>query len=259
MPDLDDFRHIFWLITIAGGAVTAVKLYWLGLHRVYQFFFTYLALRTLRSGGMWFLEPHRNLYGWTWVLTQPLVWLFYVLIVLELYSLVLRSFRGIYTMSRWLLAAGLGLGVGISALSFLATRTNAAERSPVLQYYTMIERGLDVSLVIFLLVLVAFLAWYPVPLNRNTLAHAIVYCVFFVSDSAVLLIRNLGGSAVNPAVNVGVLGISSLCVILWAVLFTRRGEERKAALLHAFPPGEEARLIGQLAALNRTLTRSGRD
>jgi len=253
-----DWLHALWLVTILAGALTVARLYRLGLHRVYRFFFWYLALRTLRSGVLLFLRSWPAAYGWAWVLTQPLVWVLYVLIVLELYSLAFKDFRGIYTVSRRLMAGALGLAVCISALSFLATRANPVERYPVILYYTLIERGIDLSLVVFLFILAGFLVWYPVPLSRNALAHTMVYCVFFLSDTAALLIRNVLGTQVNRSVNTGILAISSLCVLLWLFLFTREGETRKAALRHRVPPEEALRLIEQLRELNTSLSRSAR-
>ncbi len=250
---------LLWVVTILAGALTVAKLYKLQLHRVYRVFWLYLAVRTARSALFYFLLADRpSAYSWAWLLTQPFMWAFYVLIVLELFSLVLQDFPGIYTFSRRVLAAGLVVGVALSAASLWLTSGPAPVKFPVLRFYTMIERGVDTSLVIFLLILAAFLSWYPVPLRRNALAHTIVYCVYFISSTAVLLIRDRVGPQVYAIVNTGVLAISSLCAIAWLFLFSRQGEVRKTSLRSSVRTGDAERAVEQLSALNRSLTRTGR-
>jgi hypothetical protein len=256
MAPVNDLQRVLWVVTILAGVLTVARLYRLDLHRIYRYFWIYLALRTARSAFLYFLADRSSDYAWTWVLTQPLVWILYVLIVLELYSLVFGEYPGIYTLSRWVLSGGLIVAVALSAASFWLTSAAPPDNAPVIRYYTLIERGVDSSLVIFLLILVAFLAWYPVPLRRNALAHSIVYCVFFISNTGVLLVRNIAGLQVHEMVNTGVLAISSICVLAWLFLFSREGETRKASLRNYFQPGDEMRAIEQLGALNRSLTRA---
>ncbi len=260
MPPLESVTSALWLLTVLGGAAAVIQLYRFDLHAVYPYFFAYLALRTLRSAALFiFLKPNTAAYGWIWVLTQPLVWIFYVLILLELYALVLRGYRGIYTLSRWLLALGLASGVAVSMASYWLAHPNGPEKSPVLQYYVMVERGVDSTLVIFLFVLIAFLVWYPVPLSRNVRRHAMVYSVFFLSTSAALLARHVFGAEVNHAVNTALLGISSLCTVLWCFVFSPRGEEVSEPLRLQAEAADGRRLVEQLGALNRSLSRSIRN
>lgn len=248
---------LLWIVTILAGILTVARLYRLQLHRVYRVFWIYLAVRTARSALLYlFFSDRPSAYSWAWVLTQPFIWVLYIFIVLELFSLIFKEFPGIYTLSRWVLAGGLTLGVALSAASLTATSGPASAKYPVLRYYTLVERGVESSLLIFLLILMAFLAWYPVPLRRNTLAHSMVYCVFFISSTAVLLVRNMVGAEVYAMVSTGVLAISAVCALAWLVLFTREGEMRKASLRNYIRPGDAARAMEQLSALNRSLSRS---
>jgi hypothetical protein len=176
--------------------------------------------------------------------------------VLELYSLVFRNFRGIYTLSQWALYAALGIAVGLSALSLIPTWSQQPEQYPVLSYFLLMERGIAFSLVLFLLLIVAFLVWFPVPLRRNTVVHCVIFCVFFMSSTGSLLYRNLIGEHVHRTMSNVLLLVSFCCVLGWLTLLNRKGEVVPSGLRYQWKPQDEQRLIGQLDALNRALSRS---
>ena len=259
MVSISLLTEVLWFISLLGNALTAVKLQHLGLWRVYRYFFPYLCFRTLRSTILFLLTNAgaRNAYSWTWVLTEPLLWAFYVLVALELYWLALRNYPGIYTMSRWMLTSGLVVGVSISTLSLWLTWGQAPEHSRVLGYYIMIERGIDSTLVIFLLVLAAFLAWYPVAVTRNALRHTAVYSIYFLSSTGAMLARHLLGAPVSATVNTVLMAIASVCSLLWFFLFTRQGEELSLSLRERISGVSEEALVEHLRALNTTLARAG--
>ena len=85
------------------NATAALRLYQLDLNRVYRFFFAYLVLTTARSLLLLPFNVRENTYGLIYLATLPILWVFYILIVLELYSLVLQNYSGIYSLGRWTL------------------------------------------------------------------------------------------------------------------------------------------------------------
>jgi len=256
MTPIAALTHWLWLLTIVVGAFALIRLYHAGLHRTYRFFFVYLGFQTLRSGVLMLFDPRTNAYAWTWVVTEAVIWVLYVLIVLELYSLVFRDYRGIYSLSQWALYAALAISLILSAVSLAATWNQQPEHYPILANIFLIERGVASSLVLFLLLIVAFLTWFPVPLSRNMVVHCVMFCVYFLSTSGSHLYRSLQGEQVQRAVSDVLLGVSLLCVTGWLTLLNRRGEEVPSGLRYQWKPADEQRLIGQLDALNRALSRS---
>jgi hypothetical protein len=268
---LEQAVQYLWWVDVAGHMGLFARLRLAGLHRIYRFFSAYLLFGVLRAallmgaprlysviGGPSAARHGPNLYGWIWVATQPLVWVFYVLVVLELYTLVLQNYKGIASLGRWVMLAGLTVGLLVSALSLSADLSNPTEAFPILRVFFVIDRGLSSSLVIFLLIITGFLAWYPVPLSRNLVVHCAVYAVYFLSLSMVVLVRNLVGANVMGIVNVAQLSIELACLMVWLFLLNRAGESKTVRVRPQPTPEDEQALVEQLEAINSTLLRAAR-
>lgn len=247
---------LLWGFSIAANATAALRLYQLDLNRVYRFFFAYLVLTTARSLLLLPFDLRGNTYGVIYLVTLPILWVFYILIVLELYSLVLQNYSGIYSLGRWTLYGSLFFSVALSVLTLIPTWGN--ETSRLLFWSTTATRGVDFSLVIFLLLILVFLSRYPVALNRNIIVHCIVYTVFFLGTSMTILVRNVVGHEVMRQLNTVLEVLSIACYLAWIFLLTRAGESRITMLRHNWSPEDEQRLIEQLNHINATLLRAAR-
>src|SRR5215510_13183368 len=96
------------IATVAGLLLTALRLYLSGIYRRYRFFFSYLIFAAAQlASALLIHNPRSNLYAYFFLLTEPVLWVFYVLVVLELYSLVLEQHRGLFTAGRWALYGSL--------------------------------------------------------------------------------------------------------------------------------------------------------
>jgi hypothetical protein len=263
-------EYLTWL-TIVGYVVLCLRLRREGLDRTYRVFAVYLLFRAARSVALatlpwaWYGVQNRpyaqfgnNVYGWAWTLTEPVVWLLHVLIVLELYSLVLQNYKGIASMGRWALLAGLTIAILLSSITLPSELSHSAQQSTILRCYFVVSRGLDASLVIFLLFITAFLAWFPVPLSRNVVLYSMVYAFYFITGTLAKLASNLGGVTTWSAVNIAVNCVDLLCLGVWIVFLNRTGEAKTVVVRHAWAPEHEEVLVGQLAAINASLTRSAR-
>jgi hypothetical protein len=260
-----------WWLTSAGHLFLYLKLRWMGLHRTYRFFSGYLLFTVLRdlllTGLPWAASWMRgrpnhpfstNVYAYAWFATDPVVWVLYVLVVLELYSLILQNYKGIASLGRWVLLAGLATGVALSALTLSMDLSNPGEKFPILRLFFVVDRGVASSLVVFLLFLACFLAWYPVPLSRNVVVHCIVYAGYFLSISLGILLRNLTGSAVTQTVNFVLSGVTLASLLVWIGFLSRAGESVKVRVRPDWAPGDEQELVAHLAAINSTLLRAAR-
>ena len=249
------------LVVLAGCGLTSIKLLYNGLYRRYRALFAYLLFRFFYTAALLFIftSSKTAAYGWFWVLTEPVIWLFYVLMVIELYSLVLERHRGLYTLGRWVLYFGLAVSVLISGLALLPRLTGGTtQRSRLLPYFYAIERGLDFSLFLFLILILLWLTRYPVPLSRNVVVHSVAYSILFLSNTAGVLVRTILGKDVNPYLDRFVLGIGAACILIWLVFLTPKGEEVRVSL-PIFGPEHEQRILTQLEALNKTLLKVSRE
>lgn len=249
---------LIWGLSVAGHALLLLRLWQAQLLRVYPFFASYLAYRVARGIALHGFRYGTNAYAWAFFISEPLFWLAYILVVLELYSLVLRNYPGIATLGRWVLTGGLFASILISGISLQADFSNPGEKYPVILYFSVIERGVIFSLVVFLLLITGFLVSYPVPLSRNVIVHSMVCSLYFLSTTAGLLVRNITGHQVTAGINLALLAASLTCVVAWIAALSPAGEGRTIVLRHIWRPEQQQRLMDQLSAINSTLLRTAR-
>lgn len=244
-----------WLI-VAGTAVLGVRLFILDLHRRYRVFFSYLIFATLRLGVFSSLPQGSGAYQKIWVLTEPLEWLFYVLVVLEIYSLVLEDYRGLSTVGRWALITAVLIALLASGLSLMAPSQSI--QSHLMRYYYVAERAVYFSLVVFLLSILGLLLQYPIALCRNIVVHSMVFSIYFLGNTVLFLLLSMRGFAVHTEVSDAFRMITLGAVGTWLVMLNPAGELRKLTLRPRWMPGREEELASQLNHLNAALLRATR-
>lgn len=251
----------FQLISAFFSGLVAIKLYTTGLYHRYKIFFVYIIFRIPCQVTSWFRyrqDPNSRAYLDLFLYTEPIVLLFYILVVMELYSLVLEHYKGLYTLGRWAMYVALTISVTISVLTLLPKiAPSTPEPSKYLFKEVAVERGVDLSLVLFILLIVLFLSRYRITLSRNVLIHTGIYALFFLSETLVLLLRTLWGIHTNDLINVGLTVLSCTCAFLWWSLLSAKGEEIKVNAPE-FRPDSEERILHQLDALNQTLLKVSR-
>ncbi len=273
MSTLAALERYTWWLTIGGKLLLAIRIWKTGLHRTYRFFFGYLVFDFLigvllaltpfaaRAWGEASDDPFGTFaYFWAWAATEPIHLVWYVLIVLELYSLVFQDYKGIASLSRWALLAGLAVSLTVSSLTLSLDLRRPAQGvvGAVLRCLMVLDRGVLSSLVLFLLFLALFLHWCPVPLSRNLVVHCIVFAGYFLSGATIILVRNITGWQVTQRVNIALMSTSLVCLLVWIVCLNPRGEARKVLIRKQWGAGEEDELLQQLASINSTLRRAAR-
>ncbi len=249
-------RFSFQLIMLAGFAVTAVRLSLSGLHRKYRVFFAYLIFSTVQALTALLMNTRSPTYARVWLTMEPVLWIFYFLVVLELYRLVLERHRGLLTLGRWALYACMPVSIVNSLATLLPNLGNAAfQRSRLLLYYSAIERGVVFSLLIFLFLILVMLSRYPVHLSRNVVVHCVVYSAFFLSNSLGLFLYSVFGRRIDANVSTALMGITSICVLLWAFLLNPRGEAHLISVAQ-LDPDQEERVLDKLNSLNRAVLKA---
>src|SRR6266545_1001959 len=111
MPDSAQVLSALQIVAVALTGLAAVRLRWLGLNQRYRIFIVYLIFRACRSILLLFFDRRSHGYVYAFEATEPMLWILYVLVVLELYSLVLEQFPGIYTAGRRVLWAALAVSI----------------------------------------------------------------------------------------------------------------------------------------------------
>ena len=250
------FLAVITLLT----AVLAAKLFSNGLFRTYRAFTTFLVVSVLRVVLMRFFTFSPSLYRDFFITTEAIQLVLYVWMVMELYSLIFRNYPGIRTASQIALGAALLLALVVSFLSLSSDMAARAKPTiSILDQFMIAERGVISSMVILILLITAFLAYYPVPLPSNLILHSAVFAVYFLSKSALILFRNLTGSSVDRFLSLSVMGLAGICLVIWFAGMRKAGEQSSLIVGHRWDPREEQRLVAQLKGMNSALARISRE
>ena len=252
-------QQFLWTVNVLGSALVAWRLYSLQLSGKYRFFFLNMVLSAARSVALLPYGPRTPTYYEIWVCTEPVLWLSYILVVYELYSLVLKQYQGIYSVGRWFFFGAVATSSVVAALSVMTTTTNALSNiRPLVFPYLLFERLAFTTLAIFLFLLLALIAWFPVPLSRNLLLYGAIYTGYFFVNNVMMMFQHIEGKdAIALATDIR-LATAILCYGFWVFRLSRSGEARVTSLRLGRSLVEEQRLLGQLENLNATLLRTAR-
>jgi hypothetical protein len=244
-------------VLLLGSALMVLKLYCSGLYHRYPIFFAFFIFRIPNTIWPFFLETSSPLYQKVWVLTEPIEFGFYVLMVVELYKLVLEKYKGLYSLGRWALYLSLVISVSISAITLVPRiKPTMPQRSRIMFYVIATERGIQTGLALFIILILCFLSLFPVRLSRNVRVHALVFSIFFLSTTFVLLMSSLFGMHLLDVVNISLMGVTAASLVAWLTLLRAEEEDPVRA---PFKPEHESRLLAHLDSLNTALLRtSGR-
>jgi hypothetical protein len=251
MPNAD-LEIVLQVVSLIGASLLCFKLFKTGLWKRYPVFFWYFTFRIPDSIWPLFLKADSSFYQHLWMLTEPVAWLFHILVVFELYRLVLEDHKGIYTLGRWAMYASLAIAIPISILSLIPHFTiHTPDKTRYMGYEFATSRGIDFSLALFLLLILFFLSRYPIKLSRNVVVHAALYTILFFSDAFAVFLRTFKIVA-TETLNIVVIGVYCACIVAWLILLSPRGEVAQAHL-PSISPRREKNALRQLESLNATL------
>src|ERR1035437_2285333 len=237
-------------VLLLGSVLMVLKLYRTGLYRRYPIFFAFFIFRIPNSIWPLFLAVSSPLYLKVWVLTEPIELGFYVLMVVELYKLVLEKYKGLYSLGRWALYFSLAISVSASAISLLPRiKPSMPQPSKIMFYMLATERGIHTGLAIFIILILCFLSFFPVKLSRNVRVHALVFSIFFLSSTFMLLMRTLFGHHLADEVNTVLMGITAASVVALVILLRAGGGGLRGGA-GAGGRGGDSRLLAHLDSLN---------
>ena len=248
---------------LLGSLLTAAKLYRSGLYLRYRVFFAYFLFRVPVGVYSLVVDVRSPLYFYCWVFTEPLVWLFYIGVVLELCRLVLERHKGLYTLGKWAMYVGMAISVTLSVLSVLAKfqaaplQRSRSLHSSIIGYYRTTDRGVTFCLAVFVLLMLLFLSRYPVRLSRNVVLHTTLFTVFFLSNTLSDILASVFGLHLFTAIDTGLSCVSALCILAWLAFLTPNGEGVSVNIPHLAPENEQ-RILYHLDSLNSALLKVAR-
>lgn len=248
------FEQQFLAVAQAAAVIgLCIRLCLAGLQRVYPLLFGYL-LASFLSICLPLAVPFDTLlYRNLWLIVESLIICLYVLVILELYSNVLHDMAGIASLSRRYIHIALAIAI-VASLLLLVVEKNAAG---MVAHLFVFERTIMFSLVLFMLLLTAFLVYYPIPLKRNIIVYSVGYTIYFLAKATAIFISNLGYYWTRELSNVRLIACLG-CLLFWLFALNRSGETKTVVLGHQWNVEDEDRLLAQLKAINASLARTAR-
>jgi len=244
-----------FLLALQAAAVVGlcVRFFWTGLYRIYVYFFIYLLLLIAQAIVLSSVPFHTNAYRDAFLVTEGLIACSYSLVVLELYSIVLRDLAGIASASRRYIKITLALAIGFSALLLVFEKTPGS----TVARFLIFERVAVSSLVVFVILISVFLLYYPIHLSRNAVVYSIGYAFYFLIKAAALFIGNVDNRWLRQFDTLRIVAATA-CLLFWTFALSRRGESGAITLGHHWKPEDEERVLSRLQAINASLLRAGR-
>ena len=253
MHRLPPEQQLLVLLQAFALIILTFRLWLTGLYAVYRYFFGYLLVDIVQIALLTVVPFDSGDYRNGWLITEAVIVCFYVLIVLELYSVVLQDLAGIAAVSRRYLKVAVSLAI-VASLLMVGMERNYGK---LVAHMLTMERALTFSLVLFLLLMMLFLVYYPVPLKKNVIAYSIGYVAYFLTKATSIFIHNLGYYW-NRVLSDTFIAASTACFLFWCFALTRRGETKTAVIGHQWNAADEERLVHELKAINASLLRVAR-
>jgi len=243
------------LLTVLFAALAAARMRVSGLYTRYRLLFMYLIY--LVPGGVWplLLSPRSHAYFWFWIYTEPINWLFDILVVRELCGLVLERYRGLCSLGRWAMYGGMGLSAAISLASLLPRLSNTlTSRSQLLAVTVGMNRGVNFALALFLLLMLLLVSRYPMPISRNVILNAVLFTIVFFCNTLAMLLHTVFDLSTGMHVDAVLTSLNALTLLVWFLALTPRGELPQIETRQG-KSEHEAHLLAHLERLNAMVLR----
>jgi hypothetical protein len=256
--NLSSFQLTVFYLNIAATAALIVRLLLSGLYAPYRCLFIYLGVDLTESVMAAVFRHNGFIYGIIYYAGQGLKMILAVLVVLELYRLALAGQPTLASYGRKTVSYVLTGAAAVALLGLAIDRTVPPGRPPFLYRFLSFERTMDVCLFIFLLLIIAFMTWFPVRMKQNVALYIGGFVLYFLARASGLLLINILPPQYTNAMSNVMLSISLTCLVVWLIALRREGEQAITVVGHRWNPAATERLITQLEAINASLLRLSR-
>jgi len=215
---------ILWVIELVLQAALLVRLYTLGIHRMFPLLTLWLAADEATQVVLFQLG--RETYWKVWALTVPVVTVLSLLAAGEIYRRQLRELVD-RNQLRWIIA-GLVVGIGLAAsITTTAPQWPGPDRLHGLVIAT--KRYAYSILFLSLGLALAFFRLFPLRADHNLAIHARIMLVYLGAYSlGYWTIEWQGRALLAPTTNV-LIAVWCVCLVAWGVLFRHPEADPPAA------------------------------
>ena len=187
---MDGLLPIIDLLTVAAALAAiawALNLWRTGLHRRYPVLFTYLVFAAGLTVGSYVAYNYfaeSVIFGWYWVVVQPLSWTLYFCLLVEAHNRMLFGFKGFERLRQLLIYAA----SGTVAMVFLGMMFLEASRETWEQFWFLQRRSIYIGLTLFTVFLVVFGLYFHLKIPRNVKTLFGTFGMLFGSVAMTLIV-----------------------------------------------------------------------
>jgi hypothetical protein len=237
-------------------AAAAVRLFFLPSLGEYRLFIGLFAAWALPSLVPLAVPVSSRAYFLIYVYLSPVSWLLYIFVSRDIYQKIFRKYQGIAFAGRTCLHVSVVcLFVSIIAGMFFS---NSSVRGSTFSHFTSIDRSVLFGLSFFLLLVVATIVRYPIPITRNFIVHCIFFSATLLLQSIFSVVDQATGYHYSMFCNTLTAALSTLLITGWALVLTKAGDIEAVRIRQNIRPEVAVHLLGQLDSLNSILLRAAR-
>jgi hypothetical protein len=182
-------------------------------------------------------------------------WFLYAFVVCQMFTRLFGTFPGIARTGNRVIAISLLLAIAISFLTTGEEFGGNTLMSIEVTFATVGERVVSAAILLYLILLLLFLRWMPVPVPENTVRHTIIFFFYFAGNALAIHYWNRVARQEDLYImNTVLAGLTITAFSAWAWLIRPEGEF--AAPVRKAPTPDSTRILNQLEAINRALGRS---
>jgi hypothetical protein len=253
-----DYGGAVFYLNLGASLALLIRLGLCHLVRVYRWLTAYLLAYALAFLVTAPIPIRSRLYGDIYMLAEITNVILSILAVRELVGLALTAHPALAVFARKAVGVTMGLAALLAAGGVMLDSNILPGQSRLMHRFFTAERSLDFTLLVVLLVISAFMLWYPVKVRRNIVFYIGGFAVFYLSRTFGLLMINLLPPASLKAITNVLMSCSVCCLIAWLFGLRRENEDTATVVGHRWDPAAMERLSGQLDAINATLVRFAR-
>jgi hypothetical protein len=251
-----------WIAALQVISTVVLAAVWFRLRRLrlnasYPVLFGYVTFRVLRSAILLSLPQSSGWYFQVWVVTEIFLWVLDLWVLRELYSKVLAMHPGLRRLSGWVMQGALALGLFVGFLTILPKAQGLPGQSLLFLIVLTVSRCIQLVVATFLITLLAFLNWYPVPLPRNLVRHCFIFTAYFLAGSLGVFVRVFGGAHLHRLVDLFLLAMSIVASANWLRL-NMAGEKTPVKLRAQWSQADETEALRKLESLSQQILQIGR-
>jgi hypothetical protein len=252
-PDLVQLKNAISVLTVPVYFLVAFVFYRRNLWRAYFFFWLSLLVEGAAVGATLFAGGNRSAILLIYTIAQPVAWILYILMVMELFQKLFVKFPGIARFAQRVVLISMIVAFVFALASIGGDLSTGWSGKSMIFRYSVIMRTISSALSVYMVLIACFLLWMPMPLPANTIRHSFLFFFYFFVTTGVYYVLNTTAKGFVNIANFVTSVLTLAALAAWYFLVQPEGEIVPA--LASAPRTSSSDMLGRLEALNRTLSR----